>query len=162
MSKKLYLIRHSYAEEPGAKTDFDRLLTMEGLSTVRALGRHLLNEDFNPDIVLCSPATRTKETAINLLEELEMNKLVLKFEDSIYNASIRELFGLLNEIDKKNKQVAVIGHNPAITYLGEFLTGESIGNMEPSSIVTISYDLNEWSDLSQGSATFVSYYHPSH
>ena len=95
MSRKIYLIRHSYAEESHGKRDIDRKLTLEGQSTVRALGRHLINENFNPDIILCSSSVRTTETAVNLVEELGMNEGIIEYKEVIYNASVRELLGLV-------------------------------------------------------------------
>ncbi|GAB4248817.1 MAG: histidine phosphatase family protein [Ekhidna sp.] len=161
MNRKLYLIRHSYAEPPGSKDDFDRKLTHEGQTVVRALGRELLNQSFKANKIYCSSAVRTRETATNLLEELGMNGHVVDYLDVIYNASVRELLAVVNEAEKAYKEIAIIGHNPAITYFGEYLTGEGIGNMEPSSIVTIRFIKQDWSAVSQGTGEFVSYYHPS-
>lgn len=162
MSKKLYLIRHSYAEEPGAKLDIERSLTLEGQSTVRALGRHLIKENFKPDIIYCSTAIRTRETASNLVEELGMNDHVIKYNEVIYNASVRELLAVLNDVEKGHREIAIIGHNPTITYFGEFITGSGIGNMEPCGVVTIKFDKVGWEEISQGTGTFVSYFHPNH
>ncbi|WP_370090444.1 histidine phosphatase family protein [Ekhidna sp.] len=162
MSTRLYLIRHSYAEEPSGKRDFERKLTLEGQSTVRSLGRHLINQKFNPDIILCSSSVRTTETAVNLVEELEMNEQVIDYKDVIYNASVREMLQVLNEIADAHKEVAIIGHNPTITYFGEFLTNSSIGNMEPSGVVTIKFEKLKWREVSQGTGIFEGYYHPNH
>lgn len=162
MSKKIYLIRHSYAEEPNGKQDFERHLTLNGQSTVRALGRHLINQNFNPDIILCSSSVRTTETAINLVEELEISEQVVSYEEVIYNASVREMLEVLNTVSEDHKEVAIIGHNPTITFFGEYLSGSVIGNMEPAGVVTIKIPKLKWAEVSQGTGTFEGYYHPSH
>lgn len=162
MNRTLYLIRHSYAEEPGGKTDKERTLTLKGQSTVRALGRYLINEKFDPDVILCSDSVRTRETAINLVEELEMNEQTVNYSSIIYEASVRELLQLVNEQSDSTKEVAIIGHNPTITFFGEYLTGASIGNMQPSSVVSIRFESAKWNEVSQGTGIFVSYYHPDH
>lgn len=162
MNKKLHLIRHSFAENPNGKKDIERQLTHEGQSTVRALGRHLINQNFNPDIILCSTAVRTKETALNLVEELEMNEQVIDYHEIIYNASVRELLGVLNDLSEDHKEVAIIGHNPTITFFGEYLSSAIIGNMEPAGIVTIKIEKLKWAEISQGSGIFEGYYHPNH
>ena len=162
MSRKIYLIRHSYAEEPNGKKDIDRHLTLEGQSTVRALGRHLINQNFNPDKILCSSSVRTTETAVNLVEELEMNEGVIEYKDVIYNASVRELLEVLNKVSNKHKSIAIIGHNPTITFFGEYISGSVIGNMEPAGVVTIKIDKLKWNEISQGTGTFAGYYHPNH
>ncbi|MEM0939527.1 MAG: histidine phosphatase family protein [Bacteroidota bacterium] len=157
----LYLIRHSYAEHTINMQDKDRALTAEGINTVRSLGRHLMKTSFNPSVILCSTAQRTKETAINLIEELEITENNIVFKDTIYNASVRELLQELNALTKDTKEVGMIGHNPSITYLAEYLTGESIGNMDPSGLVTILFKNQSWSEISQGSGSLMSYFHPS-
>ncbi len=162
MSRKIYLIRHSYAEESHGKRDIDRKLTLEGQSTVRALGRYLINQNFNPDIILCSSSVRTTETAVNLVEELGMNEGIIDYKEVIYNASVRELLEVLNEIPNEIKSIAIIGHNPTITFFGEYLSGSIIGNIEPSGIVTIEIEKLKWEEISQGTGIFVNYYHPSH
>jgi len=162
MKKKLYLIRHSYAEDHGSKRDFERQLTMEGQSTVRALGRHLLQNEFDPSMILCSPAIRTTETAQNLIEELNMSETAIIFEQVIYNASVRELLTLVNSLDEANQELVIVGHNPAISYFGEYLTNSGIGGMEPCSIVSIRLDDVKWAEVSQGDGIFLSYYHPNH
>ncbi|WP_424961653.1 SixA phosphatase family protein [Ekhidna sp.] len=162
MSKTLYLIRHSYAEKPSGNNDEQRHLTLEGQSTVRALGRHLINQNFNPDIILCSSSVRTRETAVNLVEELEVSEQIVEYKDVIYNASVRELLQVLNEVSEGHNEVAIIGHNPTITFFGEYLSNSIIGNMEPAGIVSIKIDKLSWSEVSQGTGIFESYYHPSH
>ena len=161
MKKNLYLIRHSYAEDPGAKQDFERQLTLVGQSTVRALGRHLIKESFDPDGIFCSPALRTSETAQNLVEALEMNESLIIYKEEIYNASVRDLLNVVNLLDQSLHRVAIIGHNPAISYFGEYLTNEGIGGMEPCSMVSIRIKDVRWEEVSQGDGTFVSYFHPN-
>ncbi|MEQ9467320.1 MAG: histidine phosphatase family protein [Ekhidna sp.] len=162
MNRKLYLIRHSYAEDANGKKDIERRLTHEGQSIVRALGRHLINASFNPDIILCSTSERTKETAMNLVEELDMNHHIIEYKEVIYNASVREMLEVLNHIPDDHKEVAIIGHNPAITFFGEYLSGAAIGNMQPAGVVTIKFEKLKWKEVSQGTGIFEGYYHPKH
>ena len=129
---------------------------------MRALGRHLLKSSFNPAVILCSSARRTKETAQNLIEEIEISDKNVEYKDVIYNASVRELLIEVNGIARGMNEVAIIGHNPTVTYFAEYLTGETIGNMDPSSIVTITFKGINWSEISQGMGDLVSHFHPNH
>lgn len=161
MKKSLYLLRHSYAEPTGGGSDFDRGLTMEGLTTVRALGRKLGENDFNPDLIVSSKAIRAEDTAINLAEELGITEQVITYDDKIYEASVRELLESLNGFENNIKSALMIGHNPTISFFGEYLTGNGFAGMEPCGLVTITFDVM-WNEISQGSGEFVSYYHPNH
>ena len=102
---------------------------------------YLINENFNPDVILCSPSKRTTETAINLVEELGINEQIIDYQNVIYNASVRELLNVLNNVDTSYEEVLIIGHNPAITYFGEYLTGSNIGNIQPSGVVKIEFEI---------------------
>ncbi len=161
MSRKLYLIRHSYAEHPNDKPDFERKLTHEGQAAVRALGRHLINVSFDPHIILSSTALRARETAINLVEELGINEHIIEYKDVIYNASVRELLSTINELSDEHHSVALIGHNPTITFFGEYITGAPVDSMDPAGVITISIENQSWSELSQAIGIFEGYYHPN-
>ena len=160
MNRKLYLIRHSYAESPAGGSDFNRTLTSEGQNTARELGRYLVNSSFNPTTILCSTATRATETVQNLIEELEINEKNVDYKEVIYNASVRELLAEVNQIDKTVKELAIVGHNPTITYFAEYLTGETIGNMDPCGLATITITKTPWEEVSQASGKLESYFHP--
>ncbi len=161
MKRKLYLLRHSYAEPPGDGSDFNRGLTMEGLTAVRALGRKLGEEDFNPDVIISSNAVRAEDTAINLTEELGISEQVITYEEKIYEASVRELLEIVNEFEDADKSVLLIGHNPTLSFFGEYLTGNGFSGMEPCGLLTIKFE-SAWNEISQGTGNFVSYYHPNH
>ena len=156
------MIRHSYAEGISEKPDFDRALTLEGQSTIRALGRYLIKEDFDPDIILSSSSLRTTETAINLVEELGVSDRIIEFKDVIYNASVRELLTTVNQVSDDYQSVVLIGHNPTITFFAEYITGAPVGNMDPSGLATIRIEKLKWSEVSQGTGIFEGYYHPNH
>lgn len=159
MSRILYLLRHSYADPPGDGSDISRGLTMEGLTSVRALGRKLSEEDFNPDLIFSSNAVRAEDTAINLAEELGISEQVISFDEKIYEASVRELLEIVNEVDDSTTSALMIGHNPTLSFFGEYLTGNGFSGLEPCGLLTISFE-NDWNEISQGTGTFVSYYHP--
>lgn len=162
MKYTLYLLRHSYAEPSGAVKDFDRSLTTTGQNTVRTLGRKLQSEGVNISQVICSSAARAKETVINLIEEVEITEQLIKYEEKVYEASVRELLEIVNGLDKTLKTVLLVGHNPSISFFGEYLTGASIGNAEPCGLIKITFDQVKWEEVSQGTGSFVSYYHPNH
>ena len=162
MKRTLYLLRHSYAESSRGVKDFDRALTTSGQNMVRTLGRKLQSDGVNIKQVICSSAARAKETVINLIEEVEITEQLIKYEERVYEASVRELLEIVNSIDDGLKTVMLVGHNPSISFFGEYLTAASIGNMEPCGMVTIKFDNLNWEEVSQGTGTFVSYYHPNH
>ena len=102
-----------------------------------------------------------EDTAINLAEELGITEQVIDYDEKIYEASVRELLEIVNGIENSAKSVLLIGHNPAFSFFGEYLTGTDFAGMEPCGLLTIEFDHVSWSEISQGSGNFVSYYHPN-
>ncbi len=162
MKRTLYLLRHSYAEPMGDLPDFERSLTMEGLSAVRTLGRKLLSDNVNLQQIICSSAVRAYDTAMNLAEELEISEQTIQSEDKLYEASVRELLEVTNGLEFTSENSLIVGHNPSISYFAELLTSSGIGNMEPCGLVTITFDAAGWEEIAQGVGKLLSYYHPNH
>lgn len=150
MVRKLYLLRHGEATQTsGHEKDFERNLTYAGIQTIKQLSGHLKATHFNPDLVYSSPALRTEQTTIFLLEGLGIDPEIVYNED-IYEASIRTLFELVTHIDNQHHEVLLVGHNPGLTYLAEYLTNEPIAGMRAGELVTIEFGVNTWSEVSKG------------
>ena len=61
--RQLMLLRHAKAELGGpGMTDFERPLAGRGRKAAARMGRYLAENGLAPDLVLCSPARRTRET----------------------------------------------------------------------------------------------------
>ncbi|MBV6647324.1 MAG: histidine phosphatase family protein [Cyclobacteriaceae bacterium] len=160
MLKKVFLIRHAQAAVNGG-SDKDRPLTPDGERDSRYLGRWLLQREISFDSILCSTALRAKETANNLVLELNVGDSLVAFDEELYEAPVRILLKALNTIDEKVITIAMIAHNPSITYLAEYLTAAPIGNMDPGGVVEIDFDGLKWSELGQATGAFKSYHSPA-
>src|SRR4051812_21010657 len=80
--RTLVLLRHAKAEHPAEGSDFDRRLTTRGLADATAAGAWLASSQLSPDLVLCSPATRTRETWSSVSAALARPEV--RFEQSLY------------------------------------------------------------------------------
>jgi hypothetical protein len=69
--KTLYLLRHGKSEwgDPGLD-DHDRPLAARGERAAAVVGIHFAQQDYQPSLVLCSSARRTRETLESLLPHL--------------------------------------------------------------------------------------------
>ncbi|XTZ13535.1 SixA phosphatase family protein [Micromonospora echinospora] len=61
-ARTLVLLRHGKAERPEGITDRERALTERGHADAAAAGAWLARHGFLPDVVVCSPARRTRQT----------------------------------------------------------------------------------------------------
>ena len=61
--RRLILLRHAKSSWDYADlADVDRPLSERGRTAARAMGSYLRAHPIRPDLVLCSPAARTRET----------------------------------------------------------------------------------------------------
>lgn len=159
MVKNLFLIRHAEAAEPSAnQRDRERDLTPKGYRDAPRVGRFLFEKQYHPDAILSSTAQRSIATTELLAEQLKFDTSRIVYLEELYQASVRSLFNLLSE--QKHDQIILVGHNPVLTYLAEYLTGEEIGSIVPCGVVHIRLETDTWATISKDNATLVSYLMP--
>lgn len=149
--KKLILLRHAKSDWsiPGQK-DFDRTLNTRGLRVAPKMGNKFVEMETHLDAIISSPAERAKLTAQLVSEQLNFETEQVELDDEIYEASIRTLLQVVNNLDDEYTSVMLVGHNPSFTYLAEYLTNDEIGDMPTCSAVAINFPTNSWMEVSQG------------
>lgn len=153
MVKHLLLIRHAEAVLPSAdRKDHERPLTQKGLSDASKLGKKLDEMEIRPDVIMCSTAVRAQETASRLAEQVFFDLQHIIYDRDIYEASVRTCLQRINNSDDKNNCLCIIGHNPTLSYLAEYLAGSEVGNLQPGGMVHLSFEIGSWSEASGGLA----------
>ena len=145
--KTLYLMRHATASMDAA-SDFERPLTATGERDARHMGRWLNDNYQEPDQIVASPALRAKTTASVLMEELHQQHTI-HFEDELYEASVRTFLQVVNSLSDDLECVLVVAHNPAITYVADYLTIEGVEGMMPGAMVGLVFEVDSWGEISQ-------------
>ncbi len=145
MTKILYLVRHAEAESSGGGLkDLNRHLTSIGVRDSNHLGMFLANAPVHPDIIMTSHSDRAQETALILAEQMRYGVDKIKIEEELYEAPIRILLRLINELPENIESAVVVAHNPGISFLADYLTGEDIGNMTPCTSIAIEFEVDKW------------------
>ncbi len=159
--KLLILVRHAKSDwEDNTVKDFDRELSSRGNRTAPKMANHLKNDGFAPDLIISSPAQRAKSTTQHIVEQLDFDTDKLLFEEDVYDASVRVLLRIINELPDNCNTVALVGHNPGLTYLSELITGEEIGNIPTFGVVKINFDFDNWNLVSQDSGNLDNFIYP--
>jgi phosphohistidine phosphatase len=105
----LYLLRHAKSSwEFFDLPDHDRPLAPRGKRAAKAMARHLREQGIVPELVLCSTATRARET----LERVGLGDGNVAFESGLYGASAATLLRRLDDVDAES--VMLVGHNPGL------------------------------------------------
>ena len=114
---RITLIRHGKTEIPSPeKHDFDRSLILRGQQNSSAVGAFLRKHKMLPQLVLVSPAARTRETYEFMKSEWP-DGIAVKFIDDLYEASADTLLSIILNSCGVQSNVAVIGHNPSLVIL---------------------------------------------
>ncbi|WP_136683678.1 SixA phosphatase family protein [Falsirhodobacter xinxiangensis] len=123
---RLILIRHAKSSWDNANlADHDRPLNQRGIAAAEDLGGWLASRGYAPDEVLCSDATRTRETWEGIAPALpSAPEPVLK--SALYHAGPDVMLAVLRHA--KGNVVAMLGHNPGIAEFAHRL----VANAPPS------------------------------
>ena len=133
--RRLVLIRHAKAVSRDLprdfpRVDFDRELSELGQQQAELMGRHLAQNGYFPQMVLCSSSLRTKQTWEILIQALNvslnqsgksqasspafLSSPVLLFSDDLYLSSVSTYRQMLEIVPTKIETVFLIGHNPEL------------------------------------------------
>ncbi len=118
----LLLMRHGKSDwDAGGKQDFDRPLTQRGNADVRKIARWMRLHKLVPDLIVSSPAVRTRDTAKIVVEALKLGPDLLVWEQDIYEASLDKLLVVIGRYSVNCHCLLLIGHNPGLDSLITYL-----------------------------------------
>jgi phosphohistidine phosphatase len=143
--KKLLLLRHAKSSWKDATLpDFERPLNGRGLRAAPIVGKFLREQKLRPDLVISSPAKRTRETIALVLEAAQLETEV-RYDERIYEASVSRLLEVVSEIEDDKTDVMLVGHNPGFENLLERLTTES-ARMPTAALARIILNAEKWDE----------------
>lgn len=149
--RRLIVMRHGQAEPGRAdSSDRQRQLTAEGRGDAAAVARLLAGRGWDPAVVLCSDAVRTKQTWEQL--EVSFPEAEIRFVPQLYGASVAVVLDLLAEIPDETRNVMLIGHNPTFSELVEYLAGVS-SPLYPADAVVLTCAATTWTERRRASWT---------
>lgn len=147
--RTLYLLRHAKSSwEDASLRDFDRPLKQRGRNAAERIGKCLAAEKPSVLLVICSPAVRARQTAEIVLKS-SGRQAEQRFEERIYEASLRDLLQVVSEIPDANPVAMMVGHNPGFEELLAFLTREG-RQMPTCALARIALDIESWSAAEAG------------
>lgn len=154
-------MRHAQAndKQPG-ETDRQRMLDRTGLQNATKMGLHFKEQDLRFDQIITSPAERAYMTALLISEQLKLEATKIHQNEVIYEASVRTLLQTVNQLKDQWDSVLLIGHNPTVTYLTEYLSKAEIGNIATCGVVQLTFDSPHWEEVSEGTGQLVTYDYP--
>lgn len=155
---RLILMRHAKSSwSTAALADHDRPLNGRGRRSATALGSWLRAWGYVPDQVLCSTATRTRETLAGLAIKADV-----QFDPALYLADPATMLAAVRAAT--GKVVLMIGHNPGIAELAAELVAKAPAHdrfMDYPTGATLVVDFAAgWPDIMPGTGQVVDFVVP--
>jgi phosphohistidine phosphatase len=161
MKKSLLLLRHARAntKEPGEQ-DLDRSLNEVGVMDALRVGRYLLKEEVDIGRIMTSHAKRAVETATLICESLKLDPNKITEQEDLYEASARTLLDGINQLEESICCVVLIGHNPALAFLGEYLSNQPVGFLPPGGCIWLEFKNMTWKEVEKETASLKEIVYP--
>jgi phosphohistidine phosphatase len=163
--KRVYVLRHAKSSWKDASlVDHDRPLAGRGRRAAKAMREHLRAQRIDPDLVLCSTATRARETLARI--EPALGRQEVKVERALYGAGADALIARLRRLPAKCDSVLLIGHNPGLQelVLALALPGperDAVAVKFPTAaLATLEAPIDGWDELEAGAAELSAFVRP--
>jgi phosphohistidine phosphatase len=162
--RTLLLLRHAKSDYPAGVADHERPLAPRGVREAGLAGDWLRAHAPGVDAVLCSTATRTRETLARTRIDAPVTYL-----DRLYDATPGAVIGEINRVEPHVGTLLVIGHEPAISQVALGLAtadgsnptaAERISTKFPTSAIAVLRTGEPWERLTLRGAALVTFHVP--
>jgi phosphohistidine phosphatase len=160
----LVLLRHAKSAYPDGVADHDRPLAARGIREAPLAGDWLRTNVSDIDLVLCSTATRARQT----LERTGVQAPV-RYVERLYGATPGMVIDEINGVDEDVTTLLVVGHEPTMSEVATGLAGaegtdnaarERLSAKFPTSALAVLDVDGRWKDLTLGGAALVDFHVP--
>lgn len=167
--RRLCLLRHAKSSwEDASLPDFDRPLAPRGRQAAPLVAAWVADAGLRPDVVLCSPALRTRQTWDIVAPFLD-GPPEAHYPRSIYEAPWVRLLKVLRDLPETAGTAMLIGHNPGMEDLAcRLARGDSdadalarLRRKFPTAALAV-FECSEgaWADLGTGAARLTAFVRP--
>ena len=164
LERTLLLMRHAKSDYPDGVADHERPLAPRGAREAGLAGDWIRANAPAVDAVLCSTATRTRET----LARTGIDAAV-RYVDRLYDATAGTVIDEINGVSDDVSVLLVIGHEPTMSEVALGLANpdttnadaaERISTKFPTSALAVLRLNGSWTDLELGSAQLADFHVP--
>jgi phosphohistidine phosphatase len=158
--KTLYLVRHAKSSwKYPSLDDFERPLNKRGRKSAPFMGEILKKLKVTPNLVISSPANRAAMTARIIAAAINYPLENIVYSEAIYEFSEDALIHVINKIDDSVNSSMVVGHNPAINGLANYIGDQPISNIPTCGVCCLDLDIPSWAKIGKncGKISFFEY-----
>lgn len=159
--KELYLLRHAKSSRDYPElTDFERPINSRGRHDIPLMADVLKKREIQPDYILSSPTNRTLTTARFIAEAIEYPLKDIGVSEDIYEAWVEDIVKALSRLLNAYDKVLMVGHNPGLQLLGNWLDTFPEDNLPTCGLVGYDLKIDEWTELAEGCGRFLFFEYP--
>lgn len=163
--KTLLILRHGKSDWSTGQEDFHRPLIERGRLGSQKMGAWIKHQKLVPDAVLSSTAERARATTAAACKAMGVPLSKVRWDERLYAAPVEDLLAALADCPKSAHRVMVVGHNPGLEELIDYLNQGQIevpddGKVLPTSALAQLGMIEDWTKLEPGCATLVSVTRP--
>ncbi len=164
MNLRFILMRHAKSDwDTPASGDFERPLNDRGRNAATAIGSWLAANNYQPELVLCSAAIRTRQTwqlvsaAFPQAPKGDMSR-------SLYLAAPETMFQELSEVQDA-VTVMMIAHNPGSAILANAIADQAPAHARfddyPTAATTVfEFKAADWAEIKPGAGQVINFVVP--
>ena len=152
--KTLYLTRHAKSSWKYPELeDFERPLNRRGRADLESMSEFLKDVKAAPDLIISSPATRAATTARIIADRINYPLEKILYSENIYLFDADVLLNFIQDIDNDVKEAMLIGHNPALTDLANYISKQQIINIPTCGIFCVEFNISSWRKIDEQCGT---------
>jgi phosphohistidine phosphatase len=167
---RLLLFRHAKSARPPSVDDFDRPLCERGKYAAPLIGAWLREHGMRPELALCSPACRAKET-LGLIVGFMNPRPEIQYDPALYLAETPVLLARIRAAAAVSP-LMLVGHNPGLQDLGIALlarrqTGAAKKRMielsrkfPTAGLAVLDFKCHDWKNLQSATGNLVDFVVP--
>lgn len=162
--RTLVLMRHAKSTYPDGVADHDRPLAPRGVREAGLAGNWLRANVPKVDSVLCSTASRTRETLVRTGIDAPV-----RYAERLYGARPGIVVEEINRVADEVMTLLVVGHEPTMSALALILAAadgtnstaaQRISEKFPTSAIAVLRVFGAWADLQPAGAALVAFHVP--
>ena len=165
--RDLFLLRHAKSDWPEGVDDRDRPLSDRGRRAAPMMAAHMAQSGYRPDLVLVSPARRTRETW-ELVRPALAGDFTAREIDGLYAADAETISAAIGAMGSGYGSILVIGHNPGLEDLAKSLSEDDASEAAErmrwkyptAALAHFSVALQDWATLGPENSELLSFVTP--
>lgn len=145
--KEVVLLRHAKSSWPEDNTpDEMRPLARRGKKDAARVGDEMPRLGLLPDLVLCSPALRARDTLKRL--QRHWPAVPVQIERSLYDGGPNEYIEAMARLPASAQRVLLVAHNPTLEEVLLLFTGHA-EHLKTASFAVVRFSADSWEEIAR-------------